>query len=81
MVEGLHKNVRKLNMLTALIGYRTYIATVIFMVCALLLQAHAMEAFILAPFVKVVVTMVGTLAATSVPLWIRKAIEGMKNKY
>ncbi len=65
-------------MLTALIGYRTYIMSAIFGVAALILQADAEALIHLAPMLKMIVTMVMTISAPLAFAFMRVAVEKMR---
>lgn len=61
-------------------GTRTYILSVIALVCGLLLQAHAQGILELAPFVKLTLTFILTVVLPLVPVAIRKAIAAMQEQ-
>ena len=68
-------------MLTALIGYRTYIFSAIFALCALLIQGHADGVMTLAPMVLMAVKLLFAISGPLAFAFMRKAVEAMKNKY
>lgn len=55
-------------------GNRTYTLSAVVLLCAILLQANAEEIIHLAPILKLIVTMILTLTAPLVPVFIRKAL-------
>ncbi len=58
-------------------GTRTYILSVVALVSALLLQAHAQGVLALAPMVKLTLAFILTVVAPLVPVFIRKAIQAL----
>ena len=60
-------------------GTRTYILSAVALLCALLLQAHAQRILELAPIIKLIVTMILTIVAPLVPVYIRKAIAALED--
>ena len=59
-------------------GTRTYILSGVALLCALLLQAHAQGILVLAPMIKLIVTLTLTVVAPLVPVYIRKAIAALE---
>jgi len=59
-------------------GTRTYILSAVALVSALLLQAHAQGVLALAPMVKLALAFILTVAAPLLPVFIRKAIQAIK---
>ncbi len=59
-------------------GTRTYILSGVALVSALLLQAHAQGVLALAPMIKLTLTLLLTVVAPLVPVYIRKAIAAME---
>lgn len=55
-------------------GNRTYTLSAVVLLCAILLQANAEEIIHLAPILRLIVTMILTLTAPLVPVFIRKAL-------
>ena len=55
-------------------GHRTYVLSVVALVCALLIQADSQGIFELAPMLRLILTMILTIIVPMIPVFIRKAI-------
>lgn len=55
-------------------GNRTYTASIVALLCALLLQANAEGIITLAPMLKLSIAMLLSIVAPLVPIFIRKAL-------
>lgn len=61
-------------------GTRTYILSILAMVCAVLLQAHTQGMITLNPMIKISLTFGLTIVVPMIPLFLRKAIDSMKQE-
>lgn len=61
-------------------GTRTYILSILALVCALLLQAHTQGLITLNPMLKMSFTFGLTIVLPMIPLFLRKAIDSMKRE-
>ena len=55
-------------------GNRTYTASTVALLCAMLLQADSQEILVLAPMLKIIVAMILSISAPLVPVFLRKAL-------
>ena len=70
------------NMLTALVGKRTYIVSIVFGICAVLLQLDQDAVINLAPVVEMVINLIMIIMIPLVPVFLRVAVEKMRtNRY
>lgn len=65
-------------MLTALIGNRTYILSILALVLALILQADTQGILVLVPMLKMTFAMVLTIIVPLIPVFMRVAVEKMR---
>ena len=59
-------------------GTRTYIISIIAMVCAMLLQAHTQGVITLNPMIKLTISFGLTILLPLIPVFLRKAIANLK---
>lgn len=67
-------------MLKALVGYRTYIASVLACILAILIQADSSGIIHIAPMLRLVCDFLLVLIVPTIPIFLRKAIENTLNE-